>query len=279
MERRSGIVTLTTDFGTAASYVAEMKGVILGTAPQATLVDGTHDLPPYDVFAGAYALRNLVRAFPVGTVHLAVVDPGVGGPRLPLVVETVPGFLVGPDNGLFTHLLAADPAARAFEIADPDLGRADVRPTFHGRDLFAPAAAHLVQGVPPTRFGPEVPEPVRLSLPGPLSLPDGRLQVPVIQVDRFGNVILGLSRRELIALVGTDAAVRVRMEQAGRVVEVMRESYAGMPADQPCFLWNGADDLEIAVNRSHAADLLGLGPGDVVLLELRTAGAGTGRQP
>lgn len=267
MPPEMAIITLSSDFGGAESYVAEMKGVILALAPGVTLVDGPHGLPAHDVAAGAYQLRNLARAFPPGTIHLAVVDPGVGGSRRPMLVETDSALFVGPDNGLFTYVLAAAARFSARLLESPELRRPSPRGTFHGRDIFAPAAAHLALGVAPSRFGPEIADPVLLPYEAPRLLPDGRLMVSVVHVDRFGNVILGLSRGEMTALAGPGRVARPRLERGGKRVEIFRRTYEGAPEGEAFFLWNGADDLEIALDRAGAAEKLGLAPGDRVRLD------------
>jgi S-adenosylmethionine hydrolase len=275
MPRETSIITLSSDFGGAESYVAEMKGIILSLAPGVTLVDGPHGLRAHDVAAGAYQLRNLARAFPPGTIHLAVVDPGVGGDRRAMLVETDSALFVGPDNGLFTYVLAAASRFSARLLESPELRRPSPRGTFHGRDIFAPAAAHLARGVSPSRFGREIPDPVLLPYEAPRLLPDGRLMVSVVHVDRFGNAILGLSRREMAALAGPGREARPRLERGGKRVEAFRTAYQGAPAGEAFFIWNGADDLEIALDRASAAEKLGLTPGDRVRLEPRFRDAET----
>jgi S-adenosylmethionine hydrolase len=275
MPRESAIITLSSDFGAAESYVAEMKGVILSLAPGVTLVDGPHDLPAHDVAAGAYQLRNLSRAFPPGTIHLAVVDPGVGGPRRPVLVETESAYFVGPDNGLFTYVLVAASRFSARVLDRPELRRPEPSGTFHGRDIFAPAAAHLASGMAPSRFGAEIANPVLLPYEAPRLLPDGRLMVSVVHVDRFGNVILGLSRAEVAALAGPGREARPRLERGGQRVESFRSAYQGAPPGEPFFLWNGADDLEIALDRAPAAEHLGLRPGDRIRLDPGFVAAGS----
>ena len=152
----TGIVTLTTDFGLQDAYVGAMKGVILGIAPDVRLVDLSHQVPPQDIAAGAFVLFSAYRAFPAGTVHVAVVDPGVGSARRGVVIETPTYRFVGPDNGLFGPIYASEPIERVVEIQNRDLMRPEVSATFHGRDVFAPAAAHLCRGAPVDAFGPAV---------------------------------------------------------------------------------------------------------------------------
>ncbi|MES4793099.1 MAG: hypothetical protein C4321_09065, partial [Chloroflexota bacterium] len=157
------IVTLLTDFGHTDSYVGVMKGVILGLCPEAVLADLTHGLASGDVLGGALQLAAAVPYFPEGTIHLAVVDPGVGSRRRPLVARGNGAFFVGPDNGLLTLALGDAPEVRL--LAHPEMGLPRVSRTFHGRDIFAPAAAHLARGVPLTEFGPSVTDWQRLALP------------------------------------------------------------------------------------------------------------------
>jgi S-adenosylmethionine hydrolase len=186
------IVTFTTDFGEASPYVAVMKGVILSIAPDARLLDLTHRIRPQDLRHADYFLGTCVPHFPPGTIHLAVIDPGVGGERRPILIETGGQVLVGPDNGLFTrsvHALGGTPTVRSLE--NPQYRRAEVSATFHGRDLFAPAAAHLSRGVSPTEFGPVQADWVRLSHRTAVcwqNLCSGDVQF----IDEFGNLITNI---------------------------------------------------------------------------------------
>ena len=177
------VITLLTDFGGVGGYPAEVKGAILGVNPSATIVDVTHDVPPHDVASGAFLLWSVARTFPPGTIHVAVVDPGVGGERVPLLLVTPDAAFVGPDNGLFTLLLGDDsgeatgrpfedryraplpPWARAYRLTEPSFWRLPVSNTFHGRDVFGPVAAHLSMGVPPESMGPSVESVERLVMP------------------------------------------------------------------------------------------------------------------
>jgi hypothetical protein len=180
------IVTLTTDFGSADVYVAAMKGVILSMAPDTVLVDITHEIAARDVVAGALTLAQAAPFFPTGSIHVAVVDPGVGGPRADVIVEAAGYTFVGPDNGLLT--LAARNPKRAFRIENPAFRREPVSPTFHGRDVLAPAAGCLARGLPASEAGPPLAGMTELPIPtsGPLV---GEGQGEVIHVDRFGNLI------------------------------------------------------------------------------------------
>ena len=191
MRRAAPIVTLTTDFGGGDYYVGAMKGVILGIAPEAQLVDISHQIPPQDVLAAAFVLRHAAREFPPGTVHLAVVDPGVGTRRRPLALQSSGHLWVGPDNGLFSFVLdRAD--SRVHEIVRPDLGRPDPSSTFHGRDLFAPLAAHLCRGLDLADIGPPVADPVRLDESAPCKSAD-RIAGHIVHIDGFGNLVSNIA--------------------------------------------------------------------------------------
>ena len=184
-------ITLLTDFGTADGYVAEMKGVLCTLAPDVPLIDVTHDIAPQDITAARLVLARCWRRFPAGTVHVVVVDPGVGTQRAAIAVESEGRFLVGPDNGVLSPaLFALD--ARIVRLPVPITAAA----TFHGRDVFAPAAAALVEGAALTDLGEPFTTPVRLRTPPPRRDADGSLHGEVLTIDRFGNVITNLMTRE-----------------------------------------------------------------------------------
>jgi S-adenosylmethionine hydrolase len=262
----AGIVTLTTDFGLRDAYVAEMKGVMLGVARAARqslqLIDVTHDVERHDITEGALALEAAVPFFPAGTVHLAVVDPGVGTARRGLVVVAEGHLLVGPDNGLFTPFLAGD-GWRAFEVAEPDFRLPIVSRTFHGRDLFAPAAAHLALGVEPSRLGPSVLDPVRLAWPEVRAVA-GAVAGAVVHADRFGNLITSIHARSIEPLA---AGVVIRI--GGRDVPLVG-TYADLPAGRPGALVGSGGRLEIAVREGSAAAVLRARRGTPVVVS-RTA--------
>jgi S-adenosylmethionine hydrolase len=256
------IITLLTDFGTADGYVAAMKGVILSRAPGATLVDATHDVPPQDVQAGAFALRAFYPLFPAGTVHLAVVDPGVGSARRPIAVRAAGQWFVGPDNGLFTAVYDAEPGWRAFHPTATRFFRDEVSDTFHGRDVFAPVAAALASGVEPEELGGPITDPV--TLPGARVVREGgRVRGAVVHVDRFGNLITSLSRRDL----GGDPRPGFRLRIGAREVRRFHRFYSEAAGGEPFATWGSAGLLEIAVDRGSAAELLRAGRGAEVVVE------------
>lgn len=253
-------ITLFTDFGLADPFVGVMKGVILGICPAARIVDLGHEATRFDPISAGFALATAVPYFPPGTVHVAVVDPGVGGPRRPLAARIGGHLFVAPDNGLLAWLLAAAHRAEVREIADPRLMRRPVSATFHGRDIFAPAAAHLALGHPFARVGPPVPDPVRPSLPRPALEPGPVVRGQVIWVDRFGNVITNVDGAALAALRGqAGAAFEVHLG-AGPPAPLVSHYGTVAPGAVGAVL-GSSGHLEVFVNRGSAAALLGVGPG------------------
>jgi S-adenosyl-L-methionine hydrolase (adenosine-forming) len=246
----SGIITLTTDFGTRDAYVAEMKGVMLEIAASAGhtlhLIDVTHEVAAHDVTEGALALDGAVPYFPRGSVHLAVVDPGVGTARRGLVVRTDRALFVGPDNGLFTPFLEQSTPWDAWELQANEYRLPSVSRTFHGRDIFAPAAAHLAAGVAPERFGPAVRDPVRLAWPTVRAVA-GAVAGAVLHVDRFGNLVTSI-RGEVLDDVGQGARIRL----AGRPLPLV-STYGELEEGQAGALVGSSGRLEIAVREGSAA--------------------------
>lgn len=258
------LVTLLTDFGTADYFVGAMKGAVLAANPHAAVVDLTHDIPAHDVEAGAFTLAAACETFPEGTVHLAVVDPGVGSPRRPLAVEGGGHLFVGPDNGVFGHVYERVKNFRAFHLTNEGYFRKHVSSTFHGRDIFAPVAAAISLGVRVEELGPQVEDFERLPLAAPQRLPDGTLSGAVIHVDRFGNLITNATPRDLPgASPGGDLLILV----GGREVRSVRRFFAEEGDDaagEPFAIWGSAGLLEIAVFRDSAARVLGAGRGTTV---------------
>ncbi len=263
MTHRRPIVTLLTDFGIADAYVGIMKGAVLSRCPSAALVDLTHDVPPQDLPAAAVVLAQALPWFPPGTVHAAVVDPGVGTDRDILVVELAGQLVVAPDNGLITLAADAHCPSAIYAVRDPALLPGDRSATFHGRDVFAPVAGMLASGLEPPAVGPSVSNVRRLELPEPV-LDAGTIEASVIYIDRFGNAFTNLSRG---ALDRWRAGRGVTVSAGRPRVEVgVHATYADVPPGEPLALINSVDRLEIAVNQGSAAGALGLSVGSAVLV-------------
>lgn len=256
------VITLLTDFGARDAYVGIMKGVILGIAPTAHLVDLTHEIPPQAVTTGALLLRSAVRYFPPGTVHLAVVDPGVGSARAPVLVVTERGFLVGPDNGLLHPAATAMGVKQVRRIENEAYFLHPVSQTFHGRDLFAPAAAHLAAGAHPSALGPQLSQLQPLALPEAVRRGDS-IRGEVIHIDQFGNLITNIPRDLLTAFARERVSVSI-----GRVADIQVVSaYAEVPEGSALAIVGSWDVLEVAVRTGNAAQLLGVPRGTPVTVK------------
>lgn len=242
-------ITLLTDFGTADYYVGAMKGVILSINPQVVIADITHEIPAQDVAAGAFTLLAAYDTFPAGTIHVAVVDPGVGSTRRPIVVNAGEHLFVGPDNGIFTYIYDRHSSFEAFNVTETKYFRHPVSNTFHGRDIFAPVAAALSTGVDPVSLGPRISDPVRLSLVGALQ---------VIHIDRFGNCVTNVTR----GMFPEGASLLVN----GTEIRAVRRFYADESggAGEPFLIWGSAGFLEISINGRSASEFLVVATGDEV---------------
>jgi hypothetical protein len=260
--RPSGIITLLTDFGLDDAYVGVVKGVILGINAAAHLVDLTHAVPPQDILRGALLLETAYRVFPAGTVHLAVVDPGVGGARRPLALLADGHYFVGPDNGLL-GFLDGIPGAAAVALTNPAYHRTAVSRTFHARDIFGPVAAHCSLGVPLHRFGPPVRRLARHGWPRPRRA-GGRVVGQVLLVDRFGNLLTNLTAKDLPA--GRRACV---LEIGRERIEGLSGTYGDRPPGALGAVVDSSGRVEIFVREGRARDRLGIGPGAQVSVRSR----------
>lgn len=263
------IITLTTDFGLHDWFVGVMKGVILGIEPRARIVDLTHDLPAGDLHAGAFSLMAAYRFFPPGTIHLAVVDPGVGGDREAIAVETDHCLFVGPDNGLLSWALRHERVKAIHRLANAAFRLECVSQTFHGRDVFAPAAAHLGRGLPIQRFGAARSDYLRLPWPEP-DLAHTPVRGEVVYVDHFGNLITNLPSTCLRDL--QPPPTEVRLGPRRRIP--LRACYEAVPPGHPVAVAGSCGYLEVAINRGHAARQLRQRVGSPVQL-----GAGSKQRP
>ena len=252
------IITLTTDFGSADGYVGAMKGVILGIAPGVRLVDLSHEIAAQDVRGAEYVLGHAAAFFPAGTVHLAVVDPGVGSRRRPLLIRTPRASYVGPDNGLFTFALD-EAGAAIFGLDRPEFWLPNISRTFHGRDIFAPVAAHVARGIAPHTLGSLISDPVRLPSIAPEQHADRGVTGRVVHVDRFGNLITNI-------LGGWVDEGRWYVEIAGRRISRFGTTYADATVGALLILVSSAGTLEIAARDGNAAAQLSVGVGEAAIL-------------
>ncbi len=257
-----GIITLITDFGLEDGHVGAMKGVIQGIAPTATLTDITHLVPPQDIRKAAYALLTAYPHFPHGTIHLIVVDPGVGTARRAVAVRTPSATFVAPDNGVLSYVLDREPALKAVSLTNQRYWHHPVSPIFHGRDIFGPAAAHLAAGVPLEELG-EVIDPdtlVTFPVSRPRRQPDGSIVAHVQVIDSFGNCTTDLPAEWL------SVAPAWVVEVAGRRIQGVRQTFGQVAVGEAVALIDSENYLMIAVRNSSAARDLGLALGDEVLL-------------
>lgn len=272
------IITLTTDFGQQDGYVGAMQGVILSICPLATLATITHQIPPQDVRAAAFVLYQVFSYYPPYTIHCVVVDPGVGSHRRAVAVRTSHGIFVGPDNGVFSLVFTAEPVnvLEAVTLTNPDYQLPGVSATFHGRDIFAPAAAYLANGIPLNQLGPRAINLVRLETgfknqsPATGAPPETHSQAQttnlesrVIHIDRFGNLILALTRRDI---ADPDQVVFVVGRQ---VIKSLKATFAEVEEGQLlAYTGSSRDHIEIAIRNGNAAQKLGLQVGDMVRVEI-----------
>jgi len=253
-DRLTSIITLTTDFGVRDGFVAQMKGVILGINPRAKLIDVTHEIAPFSVLEGALVLKDLSRYFPRGTIHVGVVDPGVGGERRGIVVRSEDHVYVGPDNGLFSLVLSGSKSWEVREIANPDYTLPRPHPTFHGRDVFAPVAAHLSLGELFDDVGNLIDDPVLVAMPA-INRTDSGIEGEVIHIDRFGNLV---SNVEAAVLDRPVHVVRTGNVEIKGISRFFGEAEKG----RALALINSFGYLEVAVNGGDASRLLGIEIGE-----------------
>jgi S-adenosylmethionine hydrolase len=245
------IVTLTTDFGMQDHYVACVKGEILSRAPQAVIVDITHEIPPHNVLQGAFVLRQCFPHFPAGTIHVCVVDPGVGGSRMILAARYNEQMVVAPDNGLISLLHREARLEELRAIENRQLFTQPVSATFHGRDIMGPVAGYLAAGGRFASVGPSVNQLELLDLPEPKLKPDDTAEGQIIYVDRFGNLVSNLHRTHLMRTLAHLPNAQVWLD--GTCIGPVRHSYHEVKQGEPLALFGSTALLEVAVNRGSAA--------------------------
>jgi len=265
----SGIITLTTDFGLSDPYVAMMKGVILSINPSARLVDVTHQIGTGSISQAALLIRETFPYFPEGTVHLTVVDPGVGSDRRLIALQAGAHFFVGPDNGLFWPVFQDFGGAKAVHLTQPRYFLPSITRTFHGREIFAPVAAHLSLGLSLESLGPSIHDLAKLTVPQPF-VKEGVLCGQIIRVDNFGNLVTNIPSRDLLNFLESGP---LRIKAGKLVIRKLSRIYADCEEGEPLALINSSNLLEIAVNLGRASEYIGLKNGEIVgsLVEVHKA--------
>ena len=259
------IVALLTDFGTRDHYAGTMKAVVLGICPDATLVDISHDIPPHDVLTAALELAACYRYFPSGSIFLVVVDPGVGSARRGIAADLGEYRFVAPDNGVLTAVFRETPPKRVVELTERRYARPTVSRTFEGRDRFAPAAGWLAKGIELSALGRPAADYHLIEIPAPEVAPD-TIAGQVLRVDRFGNLVTNIDRKQFDKLAQSGAIeISAGEHQVGRVVA----TYADAGPGEICALFGSTDHLEIAANAASASERLHLARGAPVVITRR----------
>jgi S-adenosyl-L-methionine hydrolase (adenosine-forming) len=255
------IITLTSDFGMKDPYVAEMKATVLGIYPEATLIDISHEIQKFNIQMGAYILSAATAYFPKGTIHIAVVDPGVGTRRRSILIQTKQGFLIGPDNGVLSLAAERDSIENIYEISNPCFMLPFISNTFHGRDIFASVAAHLAKGVAIIEVGREIKEIVKPEFTKIVRKKDS-LEGRVLHLDGFGNIITNITKAQIANL---DACSQLDVKLSGRKVRLkICKTYGEAKQMEPLALIGSHGYLEIAINQSSAAEKLKVKFGDKI---------------
>jgi S-adenosylmethionine hydrolase len=248
------VITLLTDFGTTDHYVAAMKGVILGICPDAHLIDITHHIPPYKILEAAFTLSQAWPYFPPGSIHLVVVDPGVGSSRRPLLAEAGGHLFVAPDNGVLTLVRKATGGLKSREVTAERFFRHPISRTFHGRDIFAPSAAHLATGVPPAEFGTEIYDPVILPAADPVETSPRVWTGTILHVDHFGNIVTNFT--ETLFSNITDGHFEVMLGEY-RICQFYKD-YSSCRAGELFLIHGSSGYLEISARQANAASQVGI---------------------
>lgn len=258
------IITLTTDFGLQDHYVSAMKAVILGIYPQAQIVDISHQIPPQDIMAGAWVVKNAAFLFPEHSIHVVVVDPGVGTDRRPIALRSNKQIFIGPDNGIFS-LLDTPYTDEAYHLSEKKFWRSQLSSTFHGRDIFAPVAAHLASGVELALLGKKITDLVKYHWAVPIADKDG-LQGWVVHVDRFGNLITNISQELVEENIGRR---KVKIYVGNTVIDHFVNTFGDVEEGEPVGFIGSSGMLEIGINKGNAANMLSADKGSQVSLVLQ----------
>ncbi len=264
----ANLITLMTDYGTKDFFVSSVKGMILKTNPQAQIYDITHEIAPQDIWEAAFTLREAHAAFPRGSIHLAVVDPGVGSGRRPIIVVTESYYFVGPDNGLFSLIYRDAERLRVHHITASHYFAPNPGPTFHGRDIFAPVAASLAKGIPSGSFGDEITDFVKLNVPS-IKRSETSIEGHVVHIDRYGNMITNILQRDIQAMVPEGKSDTVTISLGGKEIKGLKKFYAEATPGETGALINSNGHLEIFQFRQNARSTLSLKRGEAVRLSVQ----------
>jgi S-adenosylmethionine hydrolase len=264
----SAIITLTTDYGGRDAFAASVKGVILKINPQAQIVDISNEITPQDIWEAAYILRSAYSHFPKGTVHLAVVDPGVGSGRRPIIVVTESYYFVGPDNGVFSLIYQDAERLRVHHITSTHYFLPNPGPTFHGRDVFAPVAGWLAKGIPSGNFGEEITDFAKLNVPAPKTTGKS-IEGHVVHIDRFGNIITDITFKDIqqVMTEGADPG-SASVVIAGREIKGLKKFYAEANPGEPGAIINSSGALEVFMFKQNARTTLTVKRGELVRLTI-----------
>jgi len=253
------IIALLTDFGSRDYYVGAMKGVILSVNAQAIIVDITHEIPPQDIRSAGFTLRACYKNFPAKTIFAAIIDPGVGSNRRAILAETENYRFVAPDNGLLSFVFEEETNFRVFELTNKKFFAPKVSRTFHGRDIFAPVAAHLSKGMQPNEFGREINDFVCFKTAKPVRISETEIEAEIVHADNFGNLITNLRQ--------SDLPENFRLEVNGEIIERQRKFYAEAAKDEVFIILGSAGFLEISANQNLAQEILRVRVGEKILLK------------
>jgi S-adenosylmethionine hydrolase len=268
------VISLLTDFGTDDEYVGLVKAVIYGIAPGADVVDLCHRIEPQDVAGAAFLISSAWRYFPENSVHLVIIDPGVGTDRAIIAVKSAGHIFLAPDNGVLTRIFDRDPAVRIVRVENRAFFRAQVSRTFHGRDIFAPVGAHLLRGISMDQLGPAAPAGSlrRIEAAARRSDERGEIVGAVVWVDRFGNLITDIEVNEANRIRGEEEGLPLQVHIAGRILTGLCRSYGDVEPGEALVVVGSRGTLEIAVNCGSASAKLGCGRGDPVRIRYGKAG-------
>lgn len=257
------IITLTSDFGLKDSYVGSMKGVILSLIPDIEIIDLCHTIHPQDVHHGAFVLHTGYSYFPAGTIHIAVVDPGVGSTRRAITLQTDKYIFLAPDNGLLSYIFRDEQILSIRNIENKNLFRDTISPTFHGRDIFAPVAAHIAQGIALNKIGPKIDNPIKLSLSEPVKT-NGQIITHIVCIDQFGNLITDITQKYWNEHIGN----RRFFILCGKRIEKINQAYSESPENEILAIFNSSGYLEISSYRGNAAQQLNMQPGNEIEIDI-----------